>query len=68
MDSNEICNNFGKNFKQNVKNIIHECEIKTINHSHIELMNSFYLRKTYNEETFNLINKLNIKKVRAIME
>lgn len=62
LNLSEICDNFAENFNKNVENILHNCEIKTIKQSPVRLQNSFYLRNTSNDEIFNILSTLNIKK------
>lgn len=59
---NEICDNFAQSFKQNVETKLHICNIKTIEQSSSTLLNSLHIHDTYNEEIFNILNSLNIKK------
>lgn len=59
---NVIINNFSTNFNDNVKKIIHDCNIKTSNNIETTLQNSMYLSYTNEEEIYNILTTLNSKK------
>ena len=59
-----ILKNFATNFKENVNKIIHKCNIKTLYNVEITPQNSIFMENTNEQEIFNILNKLNIKKKR----
>lgn len=57
-----VCENFAKQFKDNVKNIIHMCDIITLKHERNTVSNTIYMSVTDEEEIFNIIKQLNVQK------
>ena len=57
-----LLKNFSINFNDNVNKLIHNCNIKTINYVETRIPNSIYLSFTSEEEIYNILKTLNIKK------
>lgn len=58
----DLTEEFAQKFKTNVENIIHKCNIETINYTTPQVQNSLYLEYTNEMEIFNILNNLNMKK------
>lgn len=58
----DICNLFATNFKENVYQILHKCDVVTINNSPNILENTLFLSNTNEEEIFHILQKLNENK------
>ena len=55
--------NFAFNFNENVKKIIHTCNVETINiNREITISNSMFVEPTTENEIFNILNNLNVRK------
>ena len=63
---NNITNGFATKFKENVNNVLHICDIKTINSIGTIAQNSLYLEYTNEEEIFNILKTLNSRKSAGI--
>lgn len=57
-----ILSSFQTKFQENVNKIIHNCNIKTLQHAESTQQNSMFLSQTNEEEIYNIIKSLNIKK------
>lgn len=57
-----ITEKFAQKFCDNVNNIMHICDIKTINNSPINIENSIYIEYTTEVEIFNILKNLNARK------
>lgn len=58
----EITEHFAQQFKSNVENIVHVCEIKILPRIQTNLPNTMFLEETNEEEVKNVINSLNTRK------
>lgn len=58
----DIANKFATNFNENVQKIIHPCDIKTIKCDHNRIQNSMFLSHADEDELYNILKNLNIKK------
>lgn len=57
-----IANNFAKNFSDNVNNIVHNCDILTLQTVQPTIQNSIYLDPTNESEIENILKNINVKK------
>lgn len=57
-----ITNRFAENFNQNVNRLLHNCSIKTLCTVETTLQNSLYLEQVNENEIYNILKTLNIKK------
>lgn len=51
-----------QNFQENVQNIIHTCDIKTVSTAKSKTSNTLFLSYTNEEEIYNILKNLNAKK------
>lgn len=57
-----VTEKFAIKFKENVLNLIHDCNIITLNNPVQRIQNSIYIQETNEIEIFNILNSLNVKK------
>lgn len=58
----DIINKFAVNLNENVRNIIHDCNIKTITNTDTTVTNTMYVESASEEEIYNILKNLNIRK------
>ncbi|KAM7351867.1 uncharacterized protein ACRADG_004579 [Cochliomyia hominivorax] len=59
---NNILNGFATSFSENIKQIIHDCSIQTLYNIRFTQQNSLYLSQTNEDEVYNILKCLNVKK------
>lgn len=59
---NIVTNNFAIKFKQNVQNIMHDCDIKTLNSTETRIQNTIYVEQANELEILNILKSLNSNK------
>lgn len=58
----KLTESFAHNFKENVQNILHTCNIKTNTNPHTVILNSMYLNYTNEDEIYSILKNLNVRK------
>lgn len=56
-----VTENFAIKFEENVSNLIHDCNIKTLATHEERVQNSIFIEQTTETEIFNILKSLNIK-------
>lgn len=57
-----VTDNFAIKFKENVTNLIHDCNIKTLTTQEKRIQNSIFIEQTNELEIFNILKCLNLNK------
>lgn len=58
----DVAEEFAQKFKENVKNIIHICDVKTSTNMQTSIQNTIYISFTNEEEIYNILKNLNARK------